>query len=247
MYLTGKQMGLMAKIMQAFAESHHEHEIREIVGDLVMQLLQGQFYASFVWQPESASFGQSVQINMDPANIKQYETYFQFNDPITPLMKRYEVAVRATDVLKHDALRKTEFFNDFLSKDGLYWGVNLYAWHQGHNLGDMRIWRDRRRENFSEDDLRMLDMIQPAFTSALARARNHSGMRKTTPSSPPSLIIKLSPREQETAQLVAQGLSDKEIARRLNISATTVRTHLEHAFKKTGAHNRTGLVHIILN
>jgi DNA-binding NarL/FixJ family response regulator len=109
----------------------------------------------------------------------------------------------------------------------------------------MRIWRDRRRENFSEDDLRMLDMIQPAFISALARARKHSGMRKTTPS--PSLIIKLSPREQEAAQLVAQGLSDKEIARRLNISATTVRTHLEHAFKKTGALNRAGLAHKILN
>ncbi|MFM7005182.1 MAG: helix-turn-helix transcriptional regulator, partial [Limnohabitans sp.] len=135
MYLTGKQMSLIAKIMQAFAESHHEYEIREIVGDLVMQLLQAQFYASFVWQPECASFGRPVQINMDPANIKQYETYFQFNDPITPLMKRFEVAVRATDVLKHEELRKTEFFNDFLYKDGLYWGVNLYAWHQGNNLG----------------------------------------------------------------------------------------------------------------
>lgn len=243
MYLTGKQMSLMAKIMQAFAESHHEHEIREIVGDLVMQLLQAQFYASFVWQPECASFGRPVQINMDPANIKQYETYFQFNDPITPLMKRYEVAVRATDVLKHEELRKTEFFNDFLYKDGLYWGVNLYAWHQGNNLGDMRIWRDRRRENFSEDDLRMLDMIQPAFISALARARNYSS--QVSPA--PSLIIKLSPREQEAALLVAQGLSDKEIARRLNISTTTVRTHLEHAFRKTGASNRAGLTHKILN
>jgi len=241
-YLNGKQMGLMAKIMQAFAESHHEQEIREIVGDLVMQLLQAQFYASFVWQPESTSFGQSVQINMEPANIKQYETHFQFNDPITPLMKRYEVAVRATDVLKHDELKKTEFFNDFLNKDGLYWGVNLYAWHQGNNLGDMRIWRDRRRENFSEDDLRMLDMIQPAFISALARARSQSTSKPS-----PSLIIKLSPREHEAAQLVAQGLSDKEIARRLNISATTVRTHLEHAFKKTGASNRAGLAHKILN
>jgi len=157
-------------------------------------------------------------------------------------MKRYEVAVRATDVLKHEALRKTEFFNDFLDPDGLYWGVNLYAWHQGRNLGDMRIWRDRRRENFTDDDLRMLDMIQPAFISALARARTHSGMTKTSS----TLIIKLSPREQEAAQLAAQGLSDKEIARRLNISATTVRTHLEHAFRKTGASNRAGLAHKIL-
>ncbi|WP_310610217.1 LuxR C-terminal-related transcriptional regulator [Limnohabitans sp.] len=243
MYLTGKQMRLISKIMQVFTESHNEKEIREIVGDLVMQLLQAQYYASFVWQDDSASFASAIQINMDPANIQQYENYYQFNDPITPLMKRYEVAVRATDVLKQEELIKTEFYNDFLKKDGLCWGVNLYAWQRGRNLGDMRIWRDSRRNNFSEDDLRMLDMIQPAFTNALARAREYAEPRNATP----SLIISLSPREQETAQLVAQGLSDKEIARHLNIATTTVRTHLENAFRKTGASNRAGLAHKILS
>jgi DNA-binding CsgD family transcriptional regulator len=243
MHLTGKQMGLISKIMQAFAESHHEGQIREIVGDLVMQLLQAQYYASFVWHDDSASFGEAIQINMDPANICQYESYYQFNDPITPLMKRYEVAVRSTDVLKQEELVKTEFYNDFLKKDGLCWGVNLYAWHEGRNLGDMRIWRDSRRDNFSEDDLRMLDMIQPAFTSALSRARSGAVPRPANA----SLIIRLSPREQETAQLVAQGLSDKEIARHLNIATTTVRTHLENAFRKTGASNRAGLAHKILS
>jgi DNA-binding CsgD family transcriptional regulator len=243
MYLTGKQMRLISKIMQAFTESHEENEIRTIVGDLVMQLLQAQYYASFVWQDESASFTNAVQINMDPANIHEYENYYQFNDPITPLMKRYEVAIRATDVLKQEELIKTEFYNDFLKKDGLCWGVNLYAWQANRNLGDMRIWRDSRRENFSENDLRMLDMIQPAFANALARAREHTAPNITTP----SLIIQLSPREKETAQLVAQGFSDKEIARHLNIATTTVRTHLENAFRKTGASNRAGLAHKILS
>jgi DNA-binding CsgD family transcriptional regulator len=242
MYLTGKQMSLISKIMQAFTESHQENEIREIVGDLVMQLLQAQYYASFVWQDDSASFTDAVQINMDPANIQQYENYYQFNDPITPLMKRYEVAIRATDVLKQEELIKTEFYNDFLKKDGLCWGVNLYAWQRGRNLGDMRIWRDGRRNNFSDTDLCMLDMIQPAFTSALARAREHSTPHTATS----SIIIRLSPREQEVAQLVAQSLSDKEIARHLNIAPTTVRTHLENAFRKTGAGNRAGLAHKIL-
>lgn len=36
MQLSGKQMGLMSKIIQAFVESDHEGEIREIVGDLLM-------------------------------------------------------------------------------------------------------------------------------------------------------------------------------------------------------------------
>ena len=48
MYLSGKQTALHGQIMQTLAEPHEEQEIRELVGDLVMQLLGAQFYASFV-------------------------------------------------------------------------------------------------------------------------------------------------------------------------------------------------------
>lgn len=240
MYLSSKQATLLGQIMQTLAEPHEETEIREIMGDLVMQLLGAQYYASFVWQPGSQSFAQPIQINMDPLNLRAYESYYQFHDPITPLMQRYQVAVRATDVLAIDALKKTEFFNDFLNKDGLYWGVNLYAWHQGQNLGDMRIWRDKRRDNFTPDELRMLDMLQPAFVTALARAqrpKQHEGLTLNT------LSQRLTTREQDTARLVMLGMTDKEIARALEISTTTVRTHLENAFRKVGVSNRAALVH----
>jgi DNA-binding CsgD family transcriptional regulator len=240
MYLSAKQTILLGQIMQTLAEPHEEKEIREIMGDLVMQLLGAQFYASFVWQPLEQTFAQPTQINMDPMNLRAYESYYQFHDPITPLMQRYQVAVRASDVLAHEALKKTEFFHDFLARDGLYWGVNLYAWHQGNNLGDMRIWRDKRRENFTHDDMRLLDMLQPAFVTALARAQTAKG--KEAPAMN-MLSQRLTTREQDTARLVMLGLSDKEIARRLDISTTTVRTHLDNAFRKVGVGNRAALVH----
>jgi DNA-binding CsgD family transcriptional regulator len=154
-------------------------------------------------------------------------------------MQRYHVAVRATDVLAHEHLRKTEFFNDFLQRDGLYWGVNLYAWHQGQNLGDMRIWRDRRRDDFSDDELRLLDMLLPAFVTALVRAQN----RQPAGQQLNLLANRLTAREQDIARLVMLGKSDKEIARHLQIAGTTVRTHLENAFRKVGASNRASLIH----
>lgn len=240
MYLSAKQTMLLGQIMQTLAEPHEEEEIREIMGDLVMQLLGAQFYASFVWQPVEQVFSQPTQINMDPLNLRAYERYYQFHDPITQQMQRFQVGVRATDVLPHEELRKTEFFNDFLNKDGLYWGVNLYAWHQGRNLGDMRIWRDKRRENFSQDDLRLLDMLQPAFVTALARAQ------KPSSNEAPGMNLlsqRLTQREQDTARLVMLGMADKEIARELNISTTTVRTHLDNAFRKIGVGSRAALVH----
>jgi len=240
MYLSARQTSSLAQIIQTLAEPHEEEEIRELMGDLVMQLLGAQYYASFVWQPAQQVFAQATYINMDPMNLQAYERYYQFHDPITPLMQRYHVAVRATDVLAHEELRKTEFFNDFLNKDGLYWGVNLYAWYQGRNLGDMRIWRDRRRENFTQDELRLLDMLQPAFVTALVRAQG-----RKNPDMPAMNLLsqRLTLREQETARLVMLGLSDKEIARRLEISITTVRTHLDNTFRKVGVGTRAALVH----
>lgn len=181
MYLSGTQTRLMSQIMQVLAEPHQEHEIRQQVGELIMQLMQAQFYASFVWNANCNAFMDTVQINMDPSNIADYEAYFQFNDPITSIMQRYQVAVRASDVLPQYELMQTEFFNDFLGKDGLHWGVNLYAWHRGHNIGDMRIWRDKRRDNFSDDEMRLLDMILPAFTASLSRARANCRWRKAPP------------------------------------------------------------------
>lgn len=52
----------------------------------------------------------------------------------------------------------------------------------------------------------------------------------------------LSAREVELIELLAAGLSNKEIARRLFISVATVKTHLVHMYRKLGAENRTAAV-----
>ena len=43
-------------------------------------------------------------------------------------------------------------------------------------------------------------------------------------------------------ELVGRGLTNGEIAARLVISRTTVRTHLENIFSKLGVHTRTAAV-----
>jgi DNA-binding NarL/FixJ family response regulator len=52
----------------------------------------------------------------------------------------------------------------------------------------------------------------------------------------------LTSREAEILMLLAQGLSNKEIANKANISAGTVRNHLEHIFKKLHVRCRTEAV-----
>ena len=239
MYLSGRQTELLARLMATLAEPYGEREIRSRVGALMLELLGAQHYASYVWDAGRGSFGNGVHLQMDPANLLQYERYYQFHDPITLQLQQHRRAVRVTDVLAQERLACTEFFNDFLARDGLHWGVNLYAWSGDRNIGDMRIWRSRERENFSDDDLALLDLVRPAFVAALRRSQGDMPTMAASAVSPPSA---LSERQREVAELAACGLHDKEIARRLGISVTTVRTHLDHAFRKLGVSNRMLLV-----
>jgi len=51
----------------------------------------------------------------------------------------------------------------------------------------------------------------------------------------------LTPREREVMLLVADGLSNKEVGRRLNLSDGTVKIHLHNIYQKVGVANRTAL------
>lgn len=48
----------------------------------------------------------------------------------------------------------------------------------------------------------------------------------------------LTPRESEILDLLSEGLPNKLIARRLNVSEVTVKSHLCHVFRKLGVQNR---------
>ncbi len=54
----------------------------------------------------------------------------------------------------------------------------------------------------------------------------------------------LTRRELEILELVAQGLSNREIASRLYVSENTVKTHCARAFDKLGARRRTQAVRL---
>ena len=59
-------------------------------------------------------------------------------------------------------------------------------------------------------------------------------------------LDRLSAREQELVTLVAQGLTDAQIAARLFISARTVGSHLDRIRAKTGCRRRADLTRLAL-
>ncbi len=59
---------------------------------------------------------------------------------------------------------------------------------------------------------------------------------------PTGLHEPLSTRETEVLQLVAEGLPNREIARQLVITPSTVKKHLEHIYAKLDTHSRTSAI-----
>jgi DNA-binding CsgD family transcriptional regulator len=84
--------------------------------------------------------------------------------------------------------------------------------------------------DFDERDRWFLSLLRPH----LARLRLRWERRPDLPS--------LTERELDVLALVAQGLTNRQISRRLFISPATVRTHLEHIYDKLGVRSRAGAV-----
>jgi len=178
MYLTSRETGLVSDIFAVLADSLPEQLMRQEVGVRMLSLLRADHLGSYVWDETKKEFVNRVSFNMSEDNLSEYEQYYQYRDTVTPRLQNCREAVRVTDKIPQGELVRTELFNDFLRRDGLHWGMNMYAWAGDSNIGDLRIWRGKHREDFSDHDLAMAEFIRPAFTAALARARAEAGMTK---------------------------------------------------------------------
>lgn len=63
----------------------------------------------------------------------------------------------------------------------------------------------------------------------------------TAPPKPQTGVDEISPREMEVLQLIAKGLSNKEIGDKLFIGERTVKTHVSHLLEKLHLQDRTQL------
>ena len=62
-----------------------------------------------------------------------------------------------------------------------------------------------------------------------------------------NVLAVLTDQERKITRLVAQGLSNKAVARQLNVSPGTIKVHLNHIFQKFGINNRTELAALALS
>ncbi|MGH9090854.1 MAG: response regulator [Acidimicrobiales bacterium] len=83
-------------------------------------------------------------------------------------------------------------------------------------------------------------LLAPSVTRRLIG--EFARIRSTDPSPPTAAMHGLTPRETEVLRLVAEGLSNGEIATRLVVSDETVKSHVSRILSKLGVRDRTQIV-----
>jgi DNA-binding NarL/FixJ family response regulator len=83
-----------------------------------------------------------------------------------------------------------------------------------------------------EIDVREINMIRAGERAVAAETGDGAGAR---------FIHQLTAREQQVVLLVSDAISNKEIARRLDLTEGTVKVHLHNIYEKLGVSNRTAL------
>lgn len=84
--------------------------------------------------------------------------------------------------------------------------------------------------------------IDPAVQHHLVKAIARTAPLQWTPPDESKLPDGLTPREAAVLALIAEGLSNAEIAERLTVTETTVKSHINHLYGKTGARDRAQAV-----
>jgi LuxR family transcriptional regulator, maltose regulon positive regulatory protein len=108
----------------------------------------------------------------------------------------------------------------------------------GRQLGTLLLDNPSLGASLSDDGNEFCALLVSAFERELGR--NASGLaRPSLDTLPPNVLSTLSGRERELLQLIASGLTNRQVAERVAISEGTVKWYLHHLYSKLGVNRRT--------
>ena len=98
-----------------------------------------------------------------------------------------------------------------------------------------------RQSTIRSGDDNLVDAFARGSRLPIEEAAEYAGRARGNRRRPRHGWEALTPTERRVVELVADGSTNVQVAERLMVSRSTVKTHLEHIYTKTGIHNRTEL------
>ena len=115
--ITGDELRLFGDIVARLERLGPDVDARSVIFADVIRLLRGDFGASYIWDSRKQRFDEALSFNMAPGNLRRYEDWYQFRDPMTFQLRARRRATLVDEVIPRERLMRTEFYNDFLARD----------------------------------------------------------------------------------------------------------------------------------
>jgi DNA-binding CsgD family transcriptional regulator len=147
-------------------------------------------------------------------------------------------ARRISDFLSDRQFRSLGLYHDFYRRREVAYQTVIAVPAPGG--GQIAVALNRQRHDFSAEDLELFDLLRIHVRQAAAIALVTQPDCAGSPNSAPNPL--LTPRQARILQLVADGQSDRGIARILGISTRTVQAHLQHSYRALDVTSRTEAV-----
>ncbi|EBP9567623.1 LuxR family transcriptional regulator [Salmonella enterica] len=166
--------------------------------------------------------------NISNSTHQQYLEHFQPLDPLSPSQFGQQVVTVAT-MTPGICARHRHYYHEFMLPNHVCDMIEIFI-RRGHRIiAGISLMRDIP---FSSEERLRAQAVQPLLGLAI-----HDSLQEDN-----DLESILTAKEREIVGMVCEGASNKLIARQLNISLSTVKTHLRNIFAKTEVINRTELV-----
>ncbi|EIF3386683.1 LuxR family transcriptional regulator [Salmonella enterica subsp. enterica serovar Stanleyville] len=165
--------------------------------------------------------------NISNSTHQQYLEHFQPLDPLSPSRFGQQVITVAT-MTPGICARHRHYYHEFMLPNHVCDMIEIFI-RRGHRIiAGISLMRDIP---FSSEERLRAQAVQPLLGLAI-----HDSLQEDN-----NLTSILTAKEREIVGMVCEGASNKLIARQLNISLSTVKTHLRNIFAKTEVINRTEL------
>lgn len=219
--------------MGIIRDSHSERAVEQAL-QFGSQIV-GASSACLVWLEDDYEFSIADEYNMPKDFLARYPSELRKIDPLNTLalsMRRARM-----EMLYHDNIRTSQSWTDYVHRIGEYdFGdeVDMLLWSAGRPIAGLAMFRPPRASPFANENLNwegihahLQHTIQMHWRVRDERVRRILSSR-----------CRLQPREIELAQILVQGASNADIAEMMNISISTVKTHVVNILNKIGLHSR---------
>ena len=207
--------------------------------DLVNDLLTLSASVFYLVGPDITHRGVVVN-NLDMDVERNYADNFRHLDPLNPALfaNSDDNVVCLDEQLGERELLLSEYYQRFMVPSDHRHVADMFFRRDGEIVAVLSMLRRQAMGLFSQAELTLLRKIQPFMEYTLNRVYMPKRIQQRH-------FVRdqyhLTLREVDVLELIVSGLSNKIIARELDLSLATVKTHIQHIFHKMSVSSRTAL------